>query len=263
MLLRVGLVIVLVVGLVVPTTAQQAPPAPPSGVTVRPVLQTTTTMTGQLLTFPLFRNQVGAVIVELAPGGQTGAQRFQDPAVVYVLDGAVTVEVEGQAPRSFAAGQAFVPPLGRLANATNRGTTTLRFLTTTFGDARRPPVSPPVSAPVGARFTPVIRTTTTWTGEAIVFPLLANQFFVLVADFAPGAINPRHVHPHTQFAYVLAGDASVEADGLPPKVFKPGEAFVETLIPHVGANRGTTLGRVFTIFVGEAGTPPTAPAPPR
>lgn len=62
---------------------------------------------------------------------------------------------------------------------------------------------------------------------------------------------------------MLTGDTNVEADGLPPKIFKPGEAFVETLIPHVGANRIGAPGRVFTIFVGEAGTPVTVPAPPR
>jgi len=212
----------------------------------------------------LFRNQVASTLIELAAGGQTGPQRFEAPAVVYVLDGTLTVEVEGQPARSFAPGQGFVPPLGLLANATNRGPGTLRFLTTIFSDARKPPLTRPAgSTPVGLRGTGVLQTTKTVTGEDIVFPLLANQFLIFVADAAPGTVNPRHIHPHTHFVYVLAGDVSVEPDGLPPKTFKAGEAFVEPLIPHIGANRGSTVTRVFDIFVGEAGTRLTVPAPAR
>lgn len=260
-LLSVSAVVVLLGAVRLPARAQPAPPSPPPGVP-RPILQATTTLTGQPLFFPLFRNQVASTLVELAAGGQTGPQRFETPAVVYVLDGTLTVEVEGQPARSFTTGQAFVPPFGLLANATNRGTGTIRFLTTVFGDARKPPLTRPAgSNPIGLRATGVLRTTKTTAGEDIVFPLLANQFLVFVADAPPGTVNPRHIHPHTHFVYVLAGDVNVEADGLPPRTFRPGEAFVEPLIPHIGANRSSTVARVLDIFVGEAGTRLTLPSP--
>lgn len=258
------LVIALFAGLTLSANAQQAPPPQPPGITVGRLLVTTTTVTGQPLEFPLFRNQVAAFLLELDPGGQSGPQQFLVPAVVYVLEGTLTAEVEGQPPRVFTAGQAFVPPVNVLANARNRGTTLARFLTVTFGDARKPALTRPAgSAPVGFRFTPVLQATKTITGEDIVFPLLANQFLVLLADFAPGAVAPRHTHPHTQFVYQLEGVSTVEPDGLPPVAIRAGQAFVDATRPHVGANRTEAPGRSFMIFVGEAGTPPTVPAPPR
>jgi len=51
------------------------PSAAQTGITIRQLLQTTTTPTGQPLEFPHFRNQVTAVLTELAPGGQTGSGR--------------------------------------------------------------------------------------------------------------------------------------------------------------------------------------------
>lgn len=243
----------------VPAIAQQPPP----GITIRPLVAGKTTITGQPLAFPLFRNQVTALLIEIAPGGRSPHVMFQVPTVSYMLEGTVTVEIQGQPARTQSAGEAFIRPINTPIVGVNRGTRPARFLHVAFGDARKPDIVPVQGAPgaVGFRATPVLQTTKTWTGEEIVFPLLANQFLVLIAEFAPGAVNPRHVHPHTQFAYVLEGSASVEADGLPPRVFGPGQTFVETLIPHVGANRTNAGGRLFTIFVGEAGTPPTAPPP--
>lgn len=230
----------------------QAPP----GITVRPLLATTTTMTGQPLEFPLFRNQVTAILGEFAPGGRASTLQLRVPAVGYVLGGTVSVEVQGAPPRTFSIGQAYIPPVGTPYVTINRGTEPARILIVRFGDARKPDVTAVPGTP-GFQTTRLLQTTKTWTGEEIIFPLLANQFLVLVAEFAPGALNPLHVHPHTQFAYVLEGDAAVEPVGAPARTFKPGQAFVETLLPHVGANRTNTVGRVFTIFVGEAGTPPT------
>lgn len=236
----------------------QSAPAP--GITPRVLLQTTTTITGQPLQFSLFRNQVVAVLAELDPGGQTSPQRFFVPVVLYVLEGTLTVEIEGQTPRTITAGQALVPPINASTNGANRGTTAVRWLFVAFADASKP-VATPAAAPVGFRRTVVLRTTKTFMGEDIVFPLLANQLTVLAVDFAPGAVNPRHIHPHTQFIYVLDGNTTVEPDNVPARTFAPGQAFVETTRPHVGANRGTTRGTVFTIFAGEAGTPTTAPMP--
>lgn len=71
------------------------------------VLQTTTTAHGQPLQFPLFRNQFSGVLFELAPGGRVGRHRHPVPNVVYVMEGELTVEADGQPPRVYRAGQAF------------------------------------------------------------------------------------------------------------------------------------------------------------
>ena len=49
-------------------------------------------------------------VAEVPPGAATGKHRHPTPRFVYVLAGAVTLEVEGQAPRTFKAGEAFQEP---------------------------------------------------------------------------------------------------------------------------------------------------------
>jgi quercetin dioxygenase-like cupin family protein len=43
----------------------------------------------------------------VAPGAETGTHTHPTPRFVYVLEGAVTLEVEGEPPRVFAAGEGF------------------------------------------------------------------------------------------------------------------------------------------------------------
>jgi len=78
-----------------------------AGAKITTVLQTTTTAQGQPLQFPLFRNQFLGVLFELAPGGRVGRHRHPVPNVVYVLEGQLTVEADGQPARAYRAGEAF------------------------------------------------------------------------------------------------------------------------------------------------------------
>ncbi len=199
--------------------------------------------------------------MELAPGGQTGPQRFFVPTVLYVLEGTLTVEFESSAPRAVAAGQAAVPPTNIAVTERNVGTAPARWLMVTFADANKPATSPPAAPPIGLRATLVVRTTKTWTGEDIVFPLLANQLTVNVSESPPGAVTERHVHPHTQFIYMLEGVFTVQAEGPSTVSFAAGKALVETTRPHFGANRASTVQRYIAVFAGEAGVPLTVPRP--
>ncbi len=238
------------------------PSAAQTGITVRQLLQTTTTLTGQRLEFPHFRNQVTAVLTELAPGGQTGSTTQFFPSVVYVIEGALSLEVPGQAARTISAGQAIAAPLRTPINAVNRGATSVRFLIVYFGEQGKPLAERASdSSPRGLKAATVLQTAKTWTGEPILFPLLANQFTVNIVEFAPGAVNRRHVHPPTQFIYVLDGHISIEASDHPQRMFNPGEPLVESTLPHFGVNRGTVGERSFVIYAGEAGTPLTVPVP--
>jgi len=231
-------------------------------ITLRRLVQTKTTLTGQPLTFPHLRNQVTALLTELAPGGQTGETTLLFPSVAYVMSGDLIVEIQGQAPRTFATGRAFVPPFEIPINSVNRGSKPVRLLTVYFGEQGKPAwMRVQNSAPVGLRARTLLQTLQTWTGEPILFPLQANQFTSVIADFAPGAVNPRHVHPPTEFVYVLEGTSEVDPTGHTPRTFKTGEAFVETPLPHVATNRGTVSGKIFVVFAGEAGVPLTVPMP--
>src|SRR5207247_10796553 len=58
-------------------------PAPPAvgqvGFKSTTILQSQTTVTGQPIEFPLFRNQFTGILLELAPGGETGVHLHPFP----------------------------------------------------------------------------------------------------------------------------------------------------------------------------------------
>ena len=46
-------------------------------------------------------------VADIAPGAETGAHTHPTPRFVYVIEGAVTLEVEGEPPQTFQAGEGF------------------------------------------------------------------------------------------------------------------------------------------------------------
>lgn len=251
----VAIACIAVVGL--PAGAQQ-------GITGKMLLRTTTTESGQPLQFPLFRNQVTAVRVEVDPGITSGATRIHVPAVVYVLEGSAIIERDGQPPRSILAGQAAALPLNSPLAIANRGPGPVKVLIVLFGETGKPTVTgwvlgsalQPAVTP-GARTTLMLNTTKDVIGGPILFPVFANQLDVRLAEFAPGAVNPRHSHAHIAFVYILEGALTFsKLDGLPPKTLKQGDLGFEPMISHDGTNAATMPTRFLVIFVGDAATPP-------
>jgi quercetin dioxygenase-like cupin family protein len=62
-------------------------------------------------------------IAEVAPGGSTGRHTHPTPRFVYVLEGAVVLEMDGKPPRTFTVGEGFVEPPGDVHNFRNASTT--------------------------------------------------------------------------------------------------------------------------------------------
>ena len=102
------------------------------------VLQTTTTAVGQPVEFPLFRNQFTAVLLEVAPGGQSGRHMHPLPVLVYVLEGQFTIEVEGQPPRTYSPGQAFAESVNMWHNGVNRGAVPVKALVVFTSEEGKP-----------------------------------------------------------------------------------------------------------------------------
>jgi quercetin dioxygenase-like cupin family protein len=50
------------------------------------------------------------------------------------------------------------------------------------------------------------------------------------ADFAPGAVAPRHSHPGQEFIYMLEGSIVLESDGMAAQTLKAGETATQP--PH-------------------------------
>ena len=62
-------------------------------------------------------------VADLAPSASTGKHSHPTPRFVYVLEGSVTVEMEGQPPTTYRAGDAFQEPPGVVHNFRNASMT--------------------------------------------------------------------------------------------------------------------------------------------
>lgn len=63
------------------------------------------------------------VLRELPPGAESGKHTQSEDEVVYVLDGSITVEIQGKAPLTLKAGQAFHTAAGQVHNVKNASAT--------------------------------------------------------------------------------------------------------------------------------------------
>jgi quercetin dioxygenase-like cupin family protein len=110
------------------TAQTESPPTGPVGLTLTPVLQASTTFTGQPIRFPQSDNQLVAVLAEVAPGGQVGRHLHPNPLFVYILEGTLTIEMDGHGTHAFRAGEGLAEVVNTWHNGRNLGDTPVRFL---------------------------------------------------------------------------------------------------------------------------------------
>ena len=67
-------------------------------------------------------NDMHVWVAEIAPGAATGRHSHPTPRFVYVIDGAVVLEVDGKSPQTFKAGQAFAEMPNEIHNFRNAST---------------------------------------------------------------------------------------------------------------------------------------------
>jgi quercetin dioxygenase-like cupin family protein len=103
-------------------------PAGPVGGKLTPVLETTTTLTGQTIRFPQGDNQIVAVLAEVEPGGQVGRHMHPVPLFVYMLEGTLSIEMDGHGVHTFSAGQGFAEVVNTWHNGRNLTDKPVRFL---------------------------------------------------------------------------------------------------------------------------------------
>jgi quercetin dioxygenase-like cupin family protein len=130
--------VVALLHLPVARAAEPALPTGPVGFSVKQILETTTTAAGQTLRFPQGESQLTALIAELAPGGQVGRHVHPVPLFAYILEGTLTVEVEGHGTRTFRAGDGFVDVVNLWHNGRNLGDQPVRFLVVIAGQKGTP-----------------------------------------------------------------------------------------------------------------------------
>ena len=112
----------IMLGFVTITTAQQPPK-------ISPVVKATASATGQKLQYPQTdKPEIESVLIEMAPGGESGRHMHPVPTYVYVVEGTLTVEMDHGAPREYAAGSGFLESVNTWHNGKNLGQAPVKVL---------------------------------------------------------------------------------------------------------------------------------------
>lgn len=98
------------------------------------LLQTSKTAIDQDFRYPHQNAEVTALLVEIAPGGQTGRHMHPVPEVACVLDGAVTVAIDGHGEKVYRAGDCLVEAVNTWHNGMNKGTRPVKILAVFVGE---------------------------------------------------------------------------------------------------------------------------------
>ena len=87
--------------------------------------------------------EVVQALAELpAPKGTTGRHTHPGEEVSYVMEGTLTLEVDGAPARTLKAGDAFLIPAGKIHNATNPGAGSAKVLATYVVEKGKPLTTP-------------------------------------------------------------------------------------------------------------------------
>ena len=91
------------------------------------------TVIGQTIAYPSGTPMLNAIIVPLAPGGQSAWHTHQAPVFGFVLEGELTVDYGSKGVRVFRAGEALLEAIDWPHQASNRGTVSTRVLAVNMG----------------------------------------------------------------------------------------------------------------------------------
>jgi quercetin dioxygenase-like cupin family protein len=130
---RRSILVVAVLGLTATSTAAQVK------FSYKPILQSSATVAGVAIAYPKTDSaEVTALRLEIGPGGETGRHMHPFPTFVYVLEGAINVEMDGGAAHSYKAGDSFLEVVNTWHNGKNNGTTTAKVLVVFVGVHGKP-----------------------------------------------------------------------------------------------------------------------------
>jgi quercetin dioxygenase-like cupin family protein len=81
------------------------------------------------------------------------------------------------------------------------------------------------------------------------------------AEFQPAGAVPKHTHPGPEVGYLLEGEVTLEVEGKPPMVLKPGDSFfIAGNTVHQAKNTGKGGAKILSTYVVEKGKPLASPA---
>lgn len=100
---------------------------------LKPLLETSRTVTGEALAYPTGTPKVNVSIVVVPPGGATGWHSHPVPLVAYMLEGELTVDYGDKGKRTYRKGEALVEAMATPHNGTNTGSEPVQILAVYLG----------------------------------------------------------------------------------------------------------------------------------
>ena len=101
---------------------------PSTGVTVTPLAKETASWDGKPIVYPQGKAEMTALLVELAPGAQTGWHCHPMPSFAYMLEGRLEVTLDDGRTKSLKAGDVLAEVVGRPHNGRNDGTVPVKLV---------------------------------------------------------------------------------------------------------------------------------------
>jgi len=90
-------------------------------VSVTPLIKAGVSWDGTTISYPEGSAELSAMIVELAPGGETGWHLHTAPSLAIMLDGEIEVHLKDGSSKPFKTGEAIVEVVNTLHNGRNTG----------------------------------------------------------------------------------------------------------------------------------------------
>jgi quercetin dioxygenase-like cupin family protein len=107
---------------------------------------------------------------------------------------------------------------------------------------------------------PLLSTGKTIVGETIRYPKGDAHVTAAIVTLAPGGRTILHKHGVPLFAYILAGELTVNYGTHGTRTYKQGQAFMEAMdVAHFGVNKGAQPVRILAVYMGAAGAKDVIP----
>lgn len=197
-------------------------------------------------------------IVELDPGASAHRQTGANEEVLFVLEGAGTLELDGNSHDLEPESGAYLAP-GEEYSLQNTGTQRLTVISVQIPD-------PEADAPNGARARKVVRRLADQEAQAAT----TDREFRIVADpgtglrsathfvgYIPAARAPDHFHTYNEVIYVLDGEGVLHAQGNEWPLARGSCIQLPARVVHCLQNTGDSMMRVVAVF-RPAGSPAAA-----
>jgi quercetin dioxygenase-like cupin family protein len=111
-----------------------------------------------------------------------------------------------------------------------------------------------LDASAAIKVTTLLKTTSSWNGQPIVYPSGQAEVTGMLIEIAPGGETSWHLHPVPSFCMVTDGELEVQLKNGELKRLKSGDAFAEVMNTlHHGRNVGALPVKLIVFYAGIVG----------